>query len=303
MQENKEFDLEKLQTWMQTVISHAGGIEAGIASAEAQREFEIAPDSLEKIICRSNNLTSTERLGIYGNAYFARLLECLRESFPALAYALGDELFDEFSLEYLQRYPSQSYSLCELGGHFAAHLQETRPDAEQRAAGQIDWPDFLIDLATLEWNIEQVFDGPGTEGKPTLALSQIEAISPEQWSQIILRPGPSLRILEFQFPVNDYYTEFRQENKPEMPAPRPQYIALNRREYVVRRLEIEPLEYRLLERILYGDSLGDVIQRVAAEADVSLEQFAELLQLWFQKWTTAQFFSSISSPEGETSID
>ena len=303
MQENKEFDLEKLQTWMQVVISHAGGIEAGIASEEAQREFEIAPDSLERIICRSNNLTSTERLGIYGNAYFARLLECLRESFPALTYALGDELFDEFSLEYLQRYPSQSYSLCELGGHFAAHLQETRPDAEPRAAGQIDWPDFLIDLATLEWNIEQVFDGPGTEGKPSLALAQIEAISPEQWSQIILRPGPSLRIMEFQFPVNDYYTEFRQENKPEMPAPRPQYIALNRREYVVRRLEIEPLEYRLLERILCGDSLGDVIQRVAAEAEVPLEQFAELLQRWFQKWTTAQFFSSISSPQAETSID
>ncbi|MDG2207666.1 MAG: DNA-binding domain-containing protein [Pirellulales bacterium] len=303
MQENKEFDLEKLQTWMQVVISHAGGIEAGIASEEAQREFEIAPDSLERIICRSNNLTSTERLGIYGNAYFARLLECLRESFPALAYALGDELFDEFSLEYLQRYPSQSYSLCELGGHFASHLQETRPDAEQRASGEIDWPDFLIDLATLEWNIEQVFDGPGTEGIPSLAIEQIEAVPPEQWSQMILRPGPSLRILEFQFPVNDYYTEFRQENKPEMPAPRPQYIALNRREYVVRRLEIEPLEYRLLERILCGNSLGDVIQRVAAEAEVPLEQFAELLQQWFQKWTTAQFFSSISSPQAETSID
>lgn len=303
MQENDVFDLEKLQTWMQAVISHAGGIEAGIVSEEAQREFQIAPDALEKLICRSENLTSAERLGIYGNAYYARLLECLRESFPVLAYALGNDLFDEFSLEYLQRYPSQSYSLCQLGDHFAAHLKETRPDAEQHEEGQVDWPDFLIDLATLEWNIEQVFDGPGSEGVPPLDLAQIESIPPESWPQMMLHPAPCLRLLAFQFPVNDYYTAFRQDENPDMPAPRSQYIALNRRQYVVRRLEIEPLEYRLLEGILAGDSVGHVIETIAMSANLPLEELARLLQQWFQKWTGAHFFSSVSCSGYETQTE
>ena len=294
MQENQDFDLEKLQTWMQAVISHAGGIEAGITSDEAQQAIPISVDALERVVCPSQNLTSGERLGIYGNAYFARLLECLQESFPALDYALGRDLFSEFSLGYLQRYPSQSYSLCHLGDHFAQHLEETRPDAQQRQDGHVDWPDFLIDLATLEWNIEQVFDGPGPEAKPPIDLANIEAIPENLWAEMILQPVPSLRILAFQFPVNDYYTAFRAEKNPTMPSPHQQYIALNRRQYVVRRLEIEPLEYQLLAKILAGDSIGHVIEAITLSANLEMTELARLLRTWFQKWTEAQFFSAVT---------
>ena len=294
MEESQRFELQKLQTWMQVVISHAGGIEAGIASDDAQKAIPIEMDVLDTVVSPSQNLTSAERLGIYGNAYFARLMECLRESFPALEHALGSELFDEFSLGYLQRYPSQSYSLCHLGDQFAQHLQETRPDAQESQAGHVDWPDFLIDLASLERNIEQVFDGPGSEGDSPLELAQLEAIDPDRWPEMILHPVPSLRLLAFRFPVNDYYTAFRQDKNPDMPPPREQYVALNRRHYVVRRLEIEPLEYQLLEKILEGNSIGQVIEAVTLSANLELAELANLLQKWFQKWTAAHFFSDVT---------
>ncbi len=297
MEESQPFDLHKLQIWMQSVISHSGGIEAGIESDEAQQAIPIEVSFLDTVICPSQNLTSAERLRIYGNAYFARLMECLRESFPALDYALGEELFDEFSLGYLQRYPSQSYSLCDLGDQFAQHLQETRPDAQKSREGHVDWPDFLIDLATLERNIEQVFDGPGSEGNSPLELAQIEKFDPEHWPEMILKPVPSLRVLAFRFPVNDYYTAFRQNKNPDMPAPDEQYVALNRREYVVRRLEIEPLEYEILKKILQGTSIGQVIETVIVSADIELPELANSLQKWFQKWTEAHFFSTITCTE------
>ena len=297
MEGSQAFDLQKLQIWMQTVISHAGGIEAGIASKEAQQAIPLEPGVLDTVICPSQNLTSAQRLGIYGNAYFARLMECLRESFPVLEYALGTELFDEFSLAYLQRYPSQSYSLCELGDRFAQHLQQTRPDAQESQAGRVDWPDFLIDLAALERNIEQVFDGPGSEGESPLDLAQIETIDPDRWPEMNLQPVPSLRVLAFRFPVNDYYTAFRQDESPDMPAPREQYVALNRRQYVVRRLEIEPLEYQLLTRILQGDTIGQVIEAVTLSADIELSELANSLQAWFKKWTEAHFFSDVTCRE------
>ena len=43
MEGSQAFDLQKLQIWMQTVISHAGGIEAGIASKEAQQAIPLEP--------------------------------------------------------------------------------------------------------------------------------------------------------------------------------------------------------------------------------------------------------------------
>ena len=106
-----------------------------------------------------------------------------------------------------------------MGDQFAQHLQETRPDAQESQAGHVDWPDFLIDLASLERNIEQVFDGPGSEGDSSLELAQLEAIDPERWPEMILHPVPSLRLLVFRFPVNDYYTAFRQDKSPDMPPP------------------------------------------------------------------------------------
>ncbi|HAH45215.1 MAG TPA: hypothetical protein DCM07_10245, partial [Planctomycetaceae bacterium] len=67
--------LEQLQRWMQTVISAPGGITAGIASEEAQREIPLLDHQLESVITRSSQQTSQERIGIYANAYYARLLE------------------------------------------------------------------------------------------------------------------------------------------------------------------------------------------------------------------------------------
>jgi hypothetical protein len=66
---------------------------------------------------------------------------------------------------------------------------------------------------------------------------------------------------------------------------------------VVRRLEIEPLEYQLLTRILQGDTIGQVIEAVTLSADIELSELATSLQAWFQKWTEAHFFSDVTCRE------
>ena len=83
------------------------------------------------MIGRSRNLTAAERMGIYANAYYARLLECLASFFPVLQKALGADVFESFAFEYLQHYPSKSYTLDRLGESFARFLEETRPEPEE----------------------------------------------------------------------------------------------------------------------------------------------------------------------------
>ncbi len=111
-------DLGQIQRWMQAALMHPVGIAEGIASAEARSHIDVGPHEAESVVTRSRALTALERLAIYGYAYYARLLECLREEFPVLKHALGEELFDAFAAEYLQQYPSRSYTLFQLGSNF-----------------------------------------------------------------------------------------------------------------------------------------------------------------------------------------
>src|SRR5215218_8416472 len=120
-------ELDVVQKWFQAVISHPDGVEGGVEGDAAQGLIRMKRAELEQVIRRSKNLTAEERMGVYANAYYARLMECLRESFPVLAKTLRREVFDEFAFDYLQRYGSRSYTLNRLGDRFAAFLEETRP--------------------------------------------------------------------------------------------------------------------------------------------------------------------------------
>src|SRR5260370_14423752 len=184
--------LDTIQRWMQAVIMHPVGVAEGIASADARAHIDVGPEEAETVVTRSRALTALDRLAIYSYAYYARLLECLREEYLVLKHALGEEVFDAFAVGYLQQYPSRSYTLFQLGANFPRYLAETRPPAPlplgERGRGDGsgddglpgDWPDFLIDLATLELTFNEGFDGPGAEGGSLLDADLLRVISPER---------------------------------------------------------------------------------------------------------------------------
>ena len=58
---------------------------------------------IEAVVTRSRNLTAAERLGVYHNAYYARLLACLREEFPILLKTITEEVFDAFAFGFQLR--------------------------------------------------------------------------------------------------------------------------------------------------------------------------------------------------------
>lgn len=294
-------ELVTIQRWMQGVITHPEGIVAGIADAATQQEIAITPEQVEQVILPSRNQSSVERLAVYGNSYFARLLECLRSMFPVLTQTLGEEAFDAFAFAFLQEFPSQSYTLDRLADHFADFLEQTRPEQPAelelvacQSTSQVSphWPDFVIDLARFETSIEQVFDGPGGEDLPQLAAERVAAIAPEHWPRTRLVPTPSLRLMEFKFPLNDYYTEMRANQEPPLPTPSPSYLAFWRRNYVVRRMAITREQYELLAAILAGHTFSETLAAAAAVTE-DFDAFAAALAGWFREWTAAGFFLNV----------
>jgi hypothetical protein len=290
-------DLGQIQRWMQAAIMHPVGVAQGIASAEARGHIDVGPDEAETVVTRSRALTALERLAIYGSAYYARLLDCLREEFPVLRHALGDEVFDAFAAGYLQQYPSRSYTLFQLGVNFPRYLAETRPDREAEEGETADWPDFLIDLATLELTFNEVFDGPGVEGEPLLDADQLRVIAPERLLGARLVGVPCLRLLALRYPVHTFCTAVRRDEAPDPPEPVETWLAVTRQRYVVRHYELSRPAYQLLHALLAGEVLSEAIGRAVEAAGPDLDRLPDNLWAWFHDWAAEGFFRAVELEE------
>ena len=287
--------LRQIQRWMQSVIMCPDGVVAGMASESAREQIDVNPENVEEVITRSRSQNSVERLNVYANAYYARLLECLTQEFPALVHAVGEETFSGFAFGYLQAYPSKSYTLNDLSRNFPKYLRDTRPPKENDS-DQPDWADFLIDLATLDRIYSEVFDGPGVEGEQLLHTDDLLSIPSERQSEAKLIPVECLRLMRFRFPVHVYASAVRHEEAPEIPEPESTYLAITRIDYVVRRWSLSPLQFELLAALVEGLALGEAIARAVDAADAEVEQLATQLKEWFREWAAAGFFHAVELP-------
>lgn len=285
-------ELGLIQHWMQSVIMHPEGVEAGIDSSRARSVIDVSIDHVEQVICRSTAQTSIERLHVYANAYFARLLEVLTSEFPALVYALGEDLFQDFALGYLQQFPSQSYTLSDLSAKFPEYLAITRPPRES-AETEPDWADFLVDLATLERTYSDVFDGSGVEGKHLLDASDLREIALDHWPGVRLVPVPCLKLIHLRFAVHEYATAVRHKEQPDLPEPSPTWLVVTRRDYVVRRIAVTEAEFAALAALVGGGTIAASLDAAQNRWQSDYDQLASEVQRWFRDWSAAGYFQKI----------
>lgn len=298
MKPAQSLPLDVVQRWFQAVITHPGGVHEAIDGDAARALISVSPHELETVIGRSRRLDAEGRLKIYADAYYARLIECLEGSFPMVARTLGKQLFAEFSIGYLQAHPSNSYTLNRLGDQFADWLQATRPPRDADEPDQPQWPEFLVDLARLEWAIDGVFDGPGVEQQAVVDAETVAGLTASQLLGARLKTVPCLRLMTFRFPVSEFYEAARRaldDDEPTVPQPRPSWLALTRRDHVVRRIALSQAQYELLSVLHAGGTVGDAIERAATTVNWSDEQLAASLSNWFRLFTAAPLFQRLTT--------
>jgi hypothetical protein len=286
-----DFPLNAVQRWMQAVIVHPNGVSAGLAAQDAQQHLPLPPRDLAELIPGSASQSSVERLAVYANAYYARLIECLESEFPVFRQTVGEEAFSEFAADYVRHYPSQSYSLGHLGDNFPRYLADTKP-ANGRDS-QPSWADFLVELAGLERTFGNVFDGPGLENQTALRATDLQSIDPERWPVARLEFAPCFRLLSLQFPLNDFYSAVRSGNMPDRSEPANSWLAVTRREFIVRRYDLTESQFRLLAELRAGKTIGDAIEAAAEIYIGEPVAFAGDIRDWFQSWAAAPFFSGV----------
>ena len=127
--------LRKLETWMWDALSRR------LAGGERLRPRAAARAS--RWIVPNRRMRAAERLEVYNQQYWYRLLESLAEDFPRLKKALGERAFRRLCEDYLEAHPSSSYTLRNLGRRLPDFLR-ARPR--------------LGDIARFEWALIEAYD-------------------------------------------------------------------------------------------------------------------------------------------------
>jgi len=280
--------LDQTERWMRSVITHPLSVEAGICDPSTRSSIDVSVTNVESIVCRSRNLTATQRLGIYHNAYFARLVECLQGDFPVFCETVGDEVFRQFALEYITARPSRSYTLGRFGDGFADFLRESCPETDG------DWSEFLMELARFERAVAEVFDGPGIEAEPGLDVESLRSLAPDDLSRLRLTGAPCLRLMRLHFPVHDWVHDRSGLALTDVLQRRDVRVVLTRNNYRVVWQEVDATEFELLRQLVDGTPLEDALCSTASNVATLVEVLAMELQTMFARWARLRLFTAVA---------
>lgn len=208
-------------------------------------------------------LKPRSRLGIYQQAYRARLMAALADNYTVLQRALGDEGFEALALAYIAARPSRQASIRWFGDGLAEFMG-SRDDLVPHPA--------LIDFARLDWALRGAFDAADA---PVLRLQDLQRLAPDAWPALRLRLHPSAQVLALDWAIAPAWHVLRDfdpeagEEAPEMPEPAPRAHALLvwRKGLDTRWRSLDATEAALLQRLAQRQTFAELCAALAEPLD------------------------------------
>ncbi len=263
-------ELGRLQEWFVAVVTDPRPLD----DAARAHESLIGGACLDSVLLRSTRESAEERVSIYRHAYQARLVECLRDDYPATLFLLGEDEFERLAGEYIQRFPSRSPNLNAFGKHLPELLREHAQLGEAPS-----------ELATLEWALVEAIHSPTSA---TLDPETLRNVPPARLGEVGFRPHESARLLKFTHQVNAYAQAFFQDSPRQRVEPGDSAVVVARLGYKVWRLEASPAQATVLGRLWSGEPLA----RAFADVDVGPDEAMQ----WFRMWSEKGLFSALVVP-------
>lgn len=260
--------LPEIQRTVWRLIRAPEGVAPALAAMAAAGEP--LAGGLESLVLGDERMSAVERLEVYANMYFFRILDVLKEDYPALLAAVGDAAFHDLVTAYLIEHPSTHPSIRWVGRHLPSFLA-------RRALGR-ERP-WLADLARLEWAILDAFDSP--DAAP-LGADRLAALCSEEWPGARFRFTPSLAVLECGWPVDRLWDDAVHGRELQTPPARPTSVRVWRQELRVFQRALDAAEAAALRAALRGDDFAAVCEALADVAgDDAPERAAAILARWF----------------------
>ncbi|HUJ73083.1 MAG TPA: DNA-binding domain-containing protein [Verrucomicrobiae bacterium] len=246
----------------------------------------------------NDRLTSFERLEIYNRQYWWRILDCFYDDYPGLRAVIGDRKFDRLAHAYLERHPSESFTLRNLGRRLERFL---RAEPKWIAPHQR----LALDMVRLEWANIVAFD---EAAKPAIHVDDLLGRKP---SKVRLGLQPYITLLEVRYPVDDLLIaaktgddrlrgeasnavelHHRRAVRIHIRRLKPQrlYIAAHRMNCAVYYKPLSREQYEVLRELQRGATLEKACAVLLKRRGRAGEDPAARVQRWFQEWTSFGWF-------------
>lgn len=260
-----ELALGELQSLLARLITSTEGVNTQLQGDS------LAPEKIEKIIHGDGRLGAVERLQIYATAYFHRLLECLKEDYPATLAVTGEDVFRALIAAYLAAHPSDSPSVFGVGRFLPDFI------AHHWLAGQCP---FLGDLARLERTLIEVFHAADA---PPLTATELQHIPAERWDGLRLYPHPAVAILDCQWRVDELLDLAGTGGAIATPERRATAILVWRQDDEVYRRRVDCSERTALALIRQGETFGALCEAVAPLLGAgAVDEIKSMLSRWLR---------------------
>jgi hypothetical protein len=248
--------------------------------ALAARDHGVPP--LGTWIAADSEAAAIQRLDVYANMYFFRLLDVLRGDYPNTVKLVGDDAFHNLVTGYLIAHPSDNPSLRWIGRHLPDHLEESELVARFPA---------VASLARLEWVRGEAFDA---EDAPVATASALAAATPASWSAMRLRMQPALRLLELDHRVLPMWLAL-ERGEAEIPAaPRePARVVIWRRGFRVYHRAVGAPEYECIRMAISGASFAAICEALWIHVG---EETPAVAVGYLRTWLDQEMVASVNLP-------
>jgi hypothetical protein len=258
--------LQELQSLLYRLITAVSGVGEGLAAEDG-----LAPGGLGAIVLGDQRLSAEERVDIYANMYFYRLLDVLKEDFPATLQVLGGDNFHNLVTGYLLEYPPTEPSVYFCGRKLSDYLRDHPTTANAP---------FAADLAMLERAMVEVFHAADSVA---LDAEAMRMIAPNEWPALQLQMPPASRILALDWKVAELLAGFEAKRKWEHPEHAAAKVLVWRGSAHVFYRELEAIEVRALAAASRGATFAEICDLVAADCPINtVAELNRLLARWLQ---------------------
>jgi hypothetical protein len=248
----------------------------------------------------NDRLSSFERLEIYNRQYWFRVLDCLHDDYPGLRAILGAKKFTQLATSYLAKYPSNSFTLRNLGERLEEFIRE-----------EPDWTaphePLAVDMVQFEWAQTVAFDGPSK--RPITADDVLGKAS----DQLTLGLQPYLSLLSLNYAVDDFLVAVKRREEDALrgeasnaihsaprasgrrklvrrPRKRQIFLAVHRYENQVYSKRLEPEEYRILAALARGETVAAACETAIAQTAKTDYDWTDTVKNWFDTWAALGWF-------------
>jgi len=222
---------------------------------------------------------AAQRFAIYREAYRARLVDALADSFGHSARYLGEDAFRTLALAYVEQHAPHAYSIRWYGATFPAWLRR-RPERDA----------VLAELAALDWALRAAFDSD--DARP-LEADALAALTPADWARTGFRLHPSFRLLPQRWNTVSIWQAINADASPPAAQALPQAVTLAvwRRALQPHFRTLEADEGSALRALRAGTSFAALCAGLAERR--TPEDAARLAGRWLRRWVDEQLLVAL----------